>query len=53
VRERKATIGTSLAVQWLRLCTPRAGDMGMMPGHRTKNPHATKHSILPTPKKQL
>ena len=35
--------GTSLAVQWLRLHTPHAGDLGSIPGWGTKNPHtATK-----------
>ena len=29
-----------LVVQWLRLCTSTAGDMGLIPGPRTKIPHA-------------
>ena len=32
--------GTSLAVQWLRLCTSTAGGMGLIPGQGTKIPHA-------------
>ena len=35
-------IGTSLAVQWLRLNAPTAGDMGSIPGRGTKIPHATR-----------
>ena len=33
-------MGTSLVVQWLRLCTPNAGGLGSIPGQRTKIPHA-------------
>ena len=36
--------GTSLVVQWLRLCTPSAGGMCSIPGQRTKIPHAMQHS---------
>ena len=25
-------MGTSLVVQWLRLCAPNAGDLGLIPG---------------------
>ena len=32
--------GTSLVVQWFRLCTPNAGGVGLIPGWRTKTPHA-------------
>ena len=32
--------GTLLVVQWLRLCTPNAGDTGFIPGQGTKIPHA-------------
>ena len=32
--------GTSLAVQWLRLCASTAGGMGSIPGQGTKIPHA-------------
>ena len=42
-RETKARInkgGTSLVVQWLRLCAPNAGGMGLT-GLGTKIPHAT------------
>ena len=36
--------GTSLAVQWLRLCAPNAGGMGSIPGQGTKVRHAPQHS---------
>ena len=32
--------GTSLEVQWLRLCALNAGGMGLIPGQGTKIPHA-------------
>ena len=35
---KKKKIGTSLVVQWLRLHTPKAGSLGLMPGHGTR-PH--------------
>ena len=34
-------VGTSLVVQWLRLCAPNAGDTGLNPDGGTKIPHAT------------
>ena len=36
--------GTSLAVQWLRLCASTAEGTGSIPGQGTKIPHATEHS---------
>ena len=33
--------GTSVVVQWLRLCTPSAEGTGSIPGQGTKIPHAT------------
>ena len=36
----KLNVGTSLEVQWLRLCTSIAGDSGLIPGQETKIPHA-------------
>ena len=33
--------GTSLVVQWFRLCTPNAGGMALISGWRTKMPHAS------------
>ena len=30
-------IGTSLVVQWLRLCAPNAGDLGLIPGQGTRS----------------
>lgn len=35
----KCRTGTSLAVQWLRLCTPTAGGKGSVPGGGTRIPH--------------
>ena len=29
--------GTSLVVQWLRLCTPNAGHPGLIPGQGTRS----------------
>ena len=34
--------GTSLAVQWLRLCASTAGSTGLIPGWGTKIPHAAR-----------
>ena len=36
------SMGTSLAVQWLRLCTYTLGVVGSIPGRGTKIPHAQK-----------
>ena len=36
--------GTSMAVQWLRLCAPIAGGVGLTPGQGTKILHATWYS---------
>ena len=33
-------LGTSLAVQWLRFCTPDTGGMGSIPGQVTEILHA-------------
>ena len=33
----KKNPGTSLAVQWLRVCTPNAGDLGSIPGQGTRS----------------
>ena len=38
---RKDTMGTSLEVQWLRLCAPNGGGTGSIPGRRTKILHCT------------
>ena len=43
--------GTSLAVQWLRLCTSNAGGGGSIPGQGTKIPHATWHGPPPHQKR--
>ena len=34
-------VGTSLAVQWLGLCLPMQGGMGLIPGQGAKIPHAS------------
>ena len=34
--------GTSLVVQWLRLCAPNAGGTGSIPGQGTEIPHAAE-----------
>ena len=36
-------LGTSLAVQWLRLCTPTSGGVGLIPGRGTKISHVAWH----------
>ena len=40
-----AVHGTSLVVQWLRLCTPNAGDTGSSPDWGTKIPHPTWYGL--------
>ena len=40
LKKKKKIHGTSLAVQWLRLCAPNAGGTGSIPGRGTKIPHA-------------
>ena len=42
------SMGTSLAVQWLRLCTYTLGGVGSIPGRGTKIPHAQKVKKKPT-----
>ena len=37
---KKPSLEISLAVQWLRLCTSNAREMGLIPGQGTKMPHA-------------
>ena len=38
-----ATVGNSLVVQWLGLCTLTAKDRGSIPGPGTNFPQATRH----------
>ena len=33
----KGDVGTSLGVQWLRLCTSKEGGLGMIPGLGTRS----------------
>ena len=40
--KQKLLGGTSLAVQWLRLCVSTAGGMGSIPGWGPKIPHAAQ-----------
>ena len=35
-KKKNEEIGTSLVVQWLRLCVPNAGGPGLMPGQGTR-----------------
>ena len=37
---KSTTRGTSLAVQWVRLCAPTAGGIGSIPGRGTEIPNA-------------
>ena len=41
MRGLSSKVGTSLVVQWLRLCAPNAGGLGSIPGGGTKIPHTT------------
>ena len=40
---KKKSEGTSLAVQWLRLCASNARGMGSIPGWGTKIPYVVWH----------
>ena len=44
--------GTSLAIQWLRLCTCKAVDTGLIPAWGTKIQHAMKHGHTHTENRQ-
>ena len=45
--------GTSLMVQWVRLCTPNAGGPGLIPGRGTRSHmHATTKIPCATTKTQ-
>ena len=44
--------GTSLVVQWLRLCATTAGGMGSIPDWETKILHATQSSVTERKKGQ-
>ena len=45
----KHYVGTSLAIQWLRLHVPTVGGMGSIPGPGTKIPHAP---VCPIPQQK-
>ena len=42
---QKKSLGTSLAVQWLRFHTPNAEGTGLIPGWGTKIPHAAWYGL--------
>ena len=43
--------GTALVVQWIRFCTPNAGDLGSIPGQGSRSHiHATTKSSHATTK---
>ena len=39
--------GTSVVVQWLKLCTPNAGGLGSIPGQGTISHILHKRSMIP------
>jgi len=41
---KSGNLGTSLAIQWLRLCASTAGTMDLIPGQGIKTQHASWHS---------
>ena len=43
-----ATFGTSLVLQWLRLCSPNAGGLSSIPGQGSKILHAATKSCINT-----
>ena len=43
-QSKEEHLGTSLVVQWIRLCAPNAGDTGSIPDWWTKILQATRHS---------
>ena len=49
---KEITLGTSLAVQWLGLCTSTTGGTGSIPGLGTKIPHALRHGRREKKKKK-
>ena len=50
---KNSIFGTSLVVQWLRLCAPSAGCTGSIPGRVTTILHAAQHSKEKKKKKHL
>ena len=49
-RLRLDQVGTSLAVQWLRLCTSNGVGRGSILGSGTRIPHAMMHGLKKTHK---
>ena len=43
----KEDVGTSLGVQWLRLCTSKEGGLGMIPGLGTRSHMLQLDSSMP------
>ena len=46
VKIKKKTGGTSLVVQWLRLCAPNAGGLGSIPGQGTRSHMQSSHVAM-------
>ena len=44
-KKNNPVLGTSLMVQWLRLCAPNAGGPGLIPSQGTKIPQAETQSL--------
>ena len=40
----KSVLGPPLVVQWLRLCTPNAGGIGLILGRELRSLNATQHA---------
>ena len=46
------TAGTSVVIQWLRLCAPKVGDAGSIPGHGNQIPRSHMYQLRPGAAKQ-
>ena len=44
--QKNKNCGTSLVIQWLRLCASNAGGMDSVPPWGTKIPHAVQHDQI-------
>ena len=52
--DKKQATGTSLVVQWIRLCAPNAGGQGSIPGQGTRSQmHAANKSLHATTKEPV
>ena len=45
VAMKRKSLGTSLAVQWLRVHAPNTEGTGLVPGRETKIPHAAWYGL--------